>query len=151
MPQRGYRGHPSFSFVTTRRATILKKAAFLLKKSEDCSAVETIFSENDMPADEFIDLLHLIVGGFAVDRPRLAEIVAAVSPALKTRSGRKPSAASAAHEFLLEHMQCGYTWDVDNEDFSDPLTQATRVEFDDPDFSPRSARRRVIARQNQMV
>jgi hypothetical protein len=136
-----------FTVPTTRRTTVLKKAAFLLEKSEDCSAVETIFYESNMPADEFIDLLHLIVGGFAVDRRRLAEILAAVSPALKTRSGRKPSAASAAHEFLLEHMQCGYTWDVENEDFSDPLTQATRIEFDDPDFSPRSARRRVVARQ----
>ena len=36
----------------------------------------------------------------------------------------------------------GYTWNDCDEDFADPLTQATRQEFDRTDFDPRPARRR---------
>jgi hypothetical protein len=128
--------------------TILENAAFLLKASDRFSAVETIFLELNKSAGEFIDLLRLTVDGEKCDRQRMVEIVRELAPVLKTPRGRKPTAASAAHEFLLQHLQCGYTWHVDEEDYSDALTQATRAEFSDPRFSPRAARRRVNARQN---
>jgi hypothetical protein len=91
--------------------------------------------------------LNSIVYGGQHDHRRLMEIAANFCSRLGTRRGRKLSPASAAHEFLLEHLGCGYTWHIDDEDYSDPLTLATREEFDDPDFSPRSARRRVNARR----
>lgn len=125
------------------------KAAFLLEASRKCSAIETLFSEVDKSADEFIRSLRAIVAGKKIDRERISEIVAEIAPALQTPRGRKPTPASATHEFLLEHLQSGYTWDFADEDFCDPFTLATRVQFSEPDFSPRAARRRVNARQNQ--
>jgi hypothetical protein len=79
------------------------------------------------------------------------QIAAAVAPLLSIPRGPKISTASAAHEILLEELVSvtgsqGYTWDSYKEDYSDPLTQATRREFRDPDFDPRAAYRRVRAR-----
>jgi hypothetical protein len=38
-----------------------------------------------------------------------------------------------------------YTWSDEQEIFTDPLTNATRLEFGKPDFDPRPAYRRVRA------
>ena len=126
--------------------TAFKKAAYLLEASQQFSALEAIFPDIDLE-NEFIELLYGMVEGDHVDFNRLREIAVASAPNQVIRRGRKPSAASVAHEFLLHHIQHGYTWRIDNEDFSDAVTVATRTEFDDPDFSPRAARRRVRAMQ----
>jgi hypothetical protein len=57
------------------------------------------------------------------------------------------SAASLAHEFSLAYVfnMAGpeaYTYDPVSEDYTDPLTRATRLAFGDPDFDPGPARRR---------
>jgi hypothetical protein len=111
--------------------------------------VETLFYEANFSVSEFLELLQSIVYGGELDQKRRIEIATDISSRLSTRRGRTLSPASAAHEFLLDHFQCGYTWNIGDEDYSDPLTQATRQEFADPDFSPRSARRRVNARRSK--
>ena len=40
-----------------------------------------------------------------------------------------------------------FAWSPEEEDFTDRLTQATREEFDDPDFNPVPARRRLRVKQ----
>jgi hypothetical protein len=133
----------------SRTSGVRKAATFLLAASDKCSAVETLFYEANFSASEFLELLYSIVYCGELDQRRVIEIAADISSRLRTRRGRTLSPASAAHEFLLDHLQCGYTWNVGYEDYSDPLTQATRQEFDDPDFSPRSARRRMNARRSK--
>src|SRR5882672_735281 len=104
---------------TSQAAAVRKAAAYLIDASDDCSAVETLFYEANLSASEFLYLLHLIIYGGEVDERRLIEIATDISSRVTTLRGRKLTPASAAHEFLLEHLQCGYTWDIDHEDFSD--------------------------------
>jgi hypothetical protein len=56
-----------------------------------------------------------------------------------------------AGEYFLESQSifetAAFTWSPEEEDFTDRLTQATREEFDDPDFNPVPARRRLRAKQ----
>jgi hypothetical protein len=138
-----------FSVPTSRDTTILKTAKYLLEKSRDCAAVETVFYESDTSPDEFLSLLRSIIGGSTADRQRLAEIVEALAPILKTPSGRKPSPRLSSSRIPARTYAVRLQWDVEKEDFSDTFTKGTRIEFDDSKFSPRAARRRVIGRQNR--
>ena len=47
---------------------------------------------------------------------------------------------------MKERPRPTYTWNPVDEDFTDKLTQATRREFGDSDFDPRSACQRVKVR-----
>jgi hypothetical protein len=122
------------------RRAILRKAEVLLAAWEETSIIDTIFDDANLRESEFIGLLNSAVEGRKVAGRRITEIA---------------SAASASHELLLEELVSetgsqGYTWDPykgDNGDFSDPWTQATRLEFACPRFSPQSARRRLNRRR----
>ena len=75
-----------------------------------------------------------------------------IAPHLLVSRGRKVSAASAAHEFLLEDFGemtgwRAYTWSFDEDGYTDPLTKATQLEFKNPDFDPRAAYRRLKIRR----
>jgi hypothetical protein len=140
-----------FSKSSSAGKVAIKKAVFLLHASQTCSAVETLFYEQGMSADEFLYLLNLFRRGQGVNHQRLTEIAKEISPSLTIPRGRKPSAASVAHEFLLQQINSGYSWSPSNEDFSDSLTQATRAEFGDQDFNPAPARRRINARQTRAI
>jgi hypothetical protein len=103
---------------------------------------------------EFIGLLESVVEGREVAWRRITEIAAAVAPFLSIPRGRKTSAASAAHEFLLDEAPSlthvhGYTWDPVADDFSDRPTQAIRREFGCANFDPRPSRRRSKRRNAQ--
>jgi hypothetical protein len=78
-------------------------------------------------------------------------IAAAVAPSVRSARGAKITAASAAHELFLEMsasfgLPGGYTRSGIDGEYTDPRTQATRQEFDDRDFDPRPAHRRVKRR-----
>jgi hypothetical protein len=94
-----------------------------------------------------------LVAGNLVNQQRITVLVGKLGPALSVPRGPKISAASAAHEFLLEQgmpakLGCSaYTLSDSEDDFIDPLTQATRREFSDPDFDPRPAHRRFKKKQ----
>ena len=95
----------------------------------------------------FVGLLKRVVAGEEVELRRITEAAGAIAPGLSIPRGPKNSAASAAHQFLLEDASSatgvrGYTWNAYDEDFADPLTHATRQEFGRADFDPRPARRR---------
>ena len=129
------------------RRAIRRKAEVLLAAWNQTSIIDSIFGDAGLSESEFIGLLKSVVEGREVTLGRITKIAAAIAPGLSIPRGPKISAASAAHEFLLDeappvtHVH-GYTWDPITDDFSDPLTQATRREFDRPRFSPQPARRR---------
>lgn len=134
------------------RPAIIRKVDTLLSAWKNTSIIEEICLDAEVDDCGFVRLLESVADGHRGDYPRLTETAASLVPSLRTRRGRRVSAASAAHEFLLEDLAPvvdprAYTWSDEKEDFVDPVTTATRREFGDPDFDPRPARRRVKARK----
>jgi hypothetical protein len=130
-----------------QRHAIFRRAQLLLEAWENTSIIETVFDEIGLSETEFIGLLKALVEGRAVDCRRITEIAARLTPHLSLGRGPKISAASAAHEFLLAAIEPitgahAYTWSAVDDDFTDPVTEATRKEFDEPHFDPRPAHRR---------
>jgi len=128
----------------------------LLRAARDeTSMLDQIFGKaglNDTELSELVYLLKVAVNGGPLERDRIREIAAEVAPSLPSARGRKVSAASAAHEQLLETVeryigQRGYTYSAYEGDFVDEQTKATRLEFGDPHFDPRPAYQRLAARR----
>jgi hypothetical protein len=138
----------------------LRRAELLLAAWEETSIIGEIFNEvgASQPSFkeahpnpfEFVSLLKSAVERREV-ASRLREIAAALAPHLSISRGPKISTASASHEFFLENglpdMPPAYTWNPIEDDFTDGLTRATRREFENPNFSPQAARRRVRRRR----
>jgi hypothetical protein len=134
-----------------RRRAFVRKVQFLLRTWDETSIIETIFTAASLDDFEFVRALQLAADGDEGACRRVTEIAATIAPHASIRCGPKVSAPSAAHEFLLEEFaqatgSRAYTWREDKGMFTDPLTEATRLEFDDPRFDPRPAYRRVKAR-----
>jgi hypothetical protein len=100
----------------------------------------------------FIRGLGSCLAGDLSGRSDVCRIAKAIWRRVAVSRGPKLTHASAAHEYFLESQSIfkdvAFTWSPEDEDFSDPLTQATREEFDDPDFNPVSARRRLRAKRD---
>jgi hypothetical protein len=135
-----------------QRRAILRRTELLLQAWKETSIIESCFDEIGLNETEFIRLLESVVEGREADCPRITEIAAMVSPRLFLLRGPKIGAASAAHEFILasdievSSRQRPDTYRRRSSEYVDALTEATRREFDVPDFDPRSARRRLKAR-----
>jgi hypothetical protein len=134
-----------------QRRAILSRAKLVVAASKEASVVDELFRNAGLHEGEFLGLLQTVIDGGAISRERIRTIAAAVAPTVRRARGRKIAAASGAHELFLETnlsfgLPGGYTWSEDAGDFVDQKTQATRQEFGDPDFAPRSARRRVKRR-----
>lgn len=123
----------------------------MLAAWEETSIVDDIFRAASMNDCEFIVMLKTLEKGDRTVCGRLSEIAASLEPSLPGVRGRKVSAASAAHEFLLEKQilkSQGYTFSAyagkesgangPKGDFTDPMTGATRTEFGDVRFDPRA-------------
>ena len=99
----------------------------------------------------FIRALKFCLAGDLSDRPVVCRIAKAIWRRVAVSRGPKLTHASAAHEYFLKSQSifetAAFTWSPYSEDFTDRLTQATREEFDDPDFNPVPARRRLRAKQ----
>jgi len=99
----------------------------------------------------FIRALRSCLAGDLSDRAEVCRIAKAIWRRVAVSRGPKLTHASAAHEYFLESRSIfgtgAFTWSPYSEDFTDRLTQATREEFDDPDFNPVPARRRLRAKQ----
>jgi hypothetical protein len=99
----------------------------------------------------FIRALRFCLAGDLSDRPHVCRIAKAIWRRVAVSRGPKLTPASAAHEYFLETQSifenAAFTWSPYSEDFTDRLTQATREEFDDPDFNPVPARRRLRAKE----
>ena len=133
-----------------QRRAIFRRAQLLLETWDETSITETVFDEIGLSETEFIGLLKALVEGRDVDCRRIMEIATRVAPHLSVARGPRISAPSAAHELFLTGLvrikgTHAYTWSTLKEDFIDLVTKATRLEFDEPDFDPRPARRRVKA------
>ena len=130
---------------------ILSRANVILAASEETSIIAEMFRNTGLHEGEFLNLLQTLVDGGPTDRERITAIAAAIFSSLRRVRGRQITAASAAHELFLETnsslgLPGGYTWSEAAGDFVDEKTQATRQEFDDRDFDPRPAHRRVKRR-----
>jgi len=129
--------------------SIFARAKLLLKIWQETSIIETAFSEAGLDEFEFIGLLKSVVeGGEEVDRKRIAEIAAALSPRLSIPYGPKVSAPSAAFEFARRELRPLSLKRQGSrrtrfEEHVEALTEATRKEFGNCNFDSRPARRRL--------
>jgi hypothetical protein len=129
------------------KGSISRRAAVLLKVWNTTSNLGDAFNGVGISVFGFVEALEGAVRGDLAACQHVTEVAAAVSPGLSARRGPKASAASITHELLLRYVAKtagpkGYTYDFVSDDFTDPLTGATRLAFGDPDFDPRPARRR---------
>jgi hypothetical protein len=99
----------------------------------------------------FIRALRSCLEGDLSNRPDVSRVAKAIWRRVAVSRGPKLTHASASHEYFLEtesfFKTAAFTWSPERADFTDPLTQATREEFDAPDFNPGPARRRLRAKQ----
>ena len=128
-----------------------RNVAILLGAAKETTAIETLFGSAGLDELEFIEALKKAADSDPMARDQVVEIAATVAPVMAVSRGRPMSAASAAHRFLVESLsemgferktRVAYSYSSLEEDFVDPLTKATRLEFGDPDFDPRPTRRR---------
>jgi hypothetical protein len=118
----------------------------LLEIANSTTVFEIIFEEDLDREREFVHLLEIATK----DGPsrRLTEIAVFLKRTLALRKGPKTKASSIAHEIMLRHDLAAngsnaYTYSEIEGDFTDPLTTATRREFNQRDFKPRAARNRI--------
>jgi hypothetical protein len=133
--------------------TSIERARYLLQVAGDSSIVDTICCEVGLREMDLLPLLQAVVDGNSGNPQKLTDVLKKLRLALSVPRGRKRSAASAAHEFALDgdlpaQLGCSaYTLNDIVGDFTDPLTLATHIEFEDPAFDPRPAYRRVKRRR----
>jgi len=136
-----------------RNKAVGRNIAILLSVAKETTAIEMLFRSAALDEIEFIEALKKAADSDPMARDRVVEIAATVAPVMVVSRGRPMSAASAAHNLLVESLSemgferktpVAYSYSSLEEDFVDPLTKATRLEFGDPDFDPRPTRRRQI-------
>jgi hypothetical protein len=137
------------------RLSVRRHANLLLRVSQKTSIIPALFAKAGLNEDEFLFLLYRVVhtNGF-VNFDRLRAIASQLQPFLSLPRGRKVTAASAAHEHVMRQgivfrivpPEWRTNWRGRGNEHVDALTLATRREFDDPTFQPRSARVRFEAR-----
>jgi hypothetical protein len=129
-----------------RKRATCRRIEWLLSDTDGVSRVAGL-REGNTGVHEFRSALEAFARGGPGADERLRQTAAAIAPRLSVARGRKASRATIGHQFLLSVFRqvvgpAGYTWDVEQEDFTDPLTRATRLAFGDPNFDPRPAHRR---------
>lgn len=131
---------------------LLANAKVALEAMNGTTLTHGLFDE--LPSFEglsFIGALRPCLAGDLSRRAEIHRIAKAIWRRVAVSRGPKLTHASAAHEYFLETQSifkdAAFTWSPEHEDFTDLLTQATREEFDDPDFNPVPARRRLRAKQ----
>jgi hypothetical protein len=139
-----------------QRHAALLRARTLLSAWENSSVIEEIFADLRCDESEFIRLLKSVVETRGRVQVPLREIAADVALQLSCRRGPKISARAIAHELFMQNVAAltkrkapAFTWSSEHEDFIDPLTWATRWEFSDHQFNPRTARQRAKAREDK--
>jgi hypothetical protein len=134
-----------------QRRAIVSRAKLVLATGKQRSIVDELFLNAGLHEGEFLRLLQTVVDGGAIDRERIKTIAAAIAPAQPRARGPKIGPPSATHELFLETnaflgLPAGYTWSGIKDEYVDERTNATRLEFDNPGFNPRTARRRLRGR-----
>jgi hypothetical protein len=129
------------------KRSICRRAGALLEVWNTTFDLGGVFNGSDVSVFEFVEALEGAVRGDVAACQRVAQVATALAPGLSVRRGRKVSTASLTHEFSLVYVANiagpkAYTYDSVSDDYTDPLTRATRLAFGDPDFDPGPARRR---------
>jgi hypothetical protein len=145
-------------FLAKRRDAIRRCAQRLYNAERTTPIVGDLIYNAGVKENEFFSLLQLIIDGGEADINRLAKMAAMVVPHLPSGRGPKASAPSIAHELLLGGL-FGLTpgpWPAPPRahaaEYVDALTAATRIEFDNPNYDGRPARRRFARKRlNVMV
>jgi hypothetical protein len=147
------RGIKYLSAHHRRKDAVRRRADNLLKACHETSIIETIFDDAGADERQFIEALKAVSKGQWQALSTLQRITQSITPHLPYDRGPRLTEASAAHEFFLRQphggLQRRYTRVVDSHDFSDPMTQATRSEYGDPEFTPVAAVRRLKAAQQR--
>lgn len=130
------------------RTAIAKRVRELLASQ---AVIANTLSDTGKSEFAFVHLLGSVAAGNWEDCPRLRDVAISLVPHFPPKRGPKVSAASAAHQMILENfgdpIKVGvYTWNDIEGTCTDPMTEATRREFSAPDFDPRPAVRRAKAR-----
>jgi hypothetical protein len=137
------------------KGSISRKAAALIEVCNTTAALSDVFRDSEISLVEFVEALEGAVRGELAACLRVTEVAAALAPGLSVRRGPKISAASIAHQMLLQLLANtagpkSYTSNPIIGDFTDPLTHATRTAFNNPKFDPRPAfRRHKVCRQQK--
>ena len=132
-----------------RKGAILCRAKLLLAAWNETSIIETLFDGTGLGEREFIEILEAIVGKREADFARLTEIATQVAPHLALQRGPKVSQPSASHAFVVEgdvkliNRRRPHSRNDRTAENCDALTEATRLEFDQPNFDSRPAKRRL--------
>jgi hypothetical protein len=130
-----------------RSSRAIRTEAARLVSAPDLWSWSHFTLESGHSETQFWEALEAAALGDPAACRRAAQIAAAIVPHLSVRRGPRTKPASRAHELLLMYLNgqsqsTSYTWDDLSGDFIDPMTLATRISFEDPDFDPRPARRR---------
>jgi hypothetical protein len=130
---------------------IVKSLKVIVAAWRETWVLRTIFTEAGLNDDLFVQSIGQMSGGDINALQMVLHIAANSAPKIKLPRGPKLTAASATHELFLEsQVRCtarAYTYSEYDENFVDEATKATRLEFGDERFSPRSAWRRLKARR----
>jgi hypothetical protein len=146
-------------FLASRqsRRMVERRAKLLLDASKETSVISLLFAKAGLDQDEFLRLLYRVAYREGlVNLDRLRAIASQLRPFLSLSRGRKVTAASAAHEYMMRlglsfatvPAEWRTNWRKRGNEHVDPLTRATRFEFDQADFKSRSARLRWSHRQS---
>jgi hypothetical protein len=143
--------------VPRQKRAIISRGNKILAAWRETSIVETLFDEAGLSETEFIKILEAIVRGEHADHQRLTQL-SAVARHITLSRGPKIAASSATHAFLLENdlkltkKRAPYSRRDRSAENCDSLTEATRIEFAQPHFDSRPAKRRSKARKiNKMM
>ena len=137
-----------------KRSAVLIRAKTLTAAWNETSIIETIFDEHRLPNErEFVELLQRAASGLTFDCDRLTGIAISVAEVARTRRGPRITAVSAAHEMFVSEFPrvdgpTAYTWNEYKRQFTDKVTEATRLEFGGREFDPRTAYFRMKARRS---
>jgi hypothetical protein len=141
--------------VPRQKRAIISRANKILAAWRETSIVETLFDEAGLSETEFIKILEAIVRGEHADPQRLMQLSAELACQITLARGPKIASPSATHTFLLENdlkltkKRAPYSRRDRSAENCDSLTEATRIEFAQPHFDSRPAKRRSKALKGQ--
>jgi hypothetical protein len=130
-----------------RKRAVSRRVDWLVHDWDGASGLTRLRGGDIISLHDFTSALESFARGDPGAREHLTQTAAAIVPLLSVRRGRRASRATIAHQMFLSIFRvmvgsASYTWGSAQEDFTDPLTRATRLAFGDPDFDPRPAFRR---------
>jgi hypothetical protein len=137
------------------KKAFLRNARVLLEACEQTNLLELWFTDEPGAGFDFLAALRWAAEGDESARLYVTDVAGKVAASVAVPRGPKITAASAAHEYILDmcltFLGRKYTWNYVNSSFEDALSQATKEEFGLRKFDPRPAYRRLLDDRNEMI